>query len=147
MEKITVAALSPTIVSGDKEKNLASAYQGLLAAKHRGVELAVFSEWYLTHCIDERSYRVAEPVPDGPAARQVIEFARELEMTVAMGIEELDPDRGVIYSTHFLAGPAGYIGKHRKTHLMVGEWKVHRPGNRLDVFDIGKCRVGINVRE
>ncbi|HUU58888.1 MAG TPA: nitrilase-related carbon-nitrogen hydrolase [Phycisphaerae bacterium] len=145
MEKITVAALSPTIVSGDKEKNLASAYQGLLAAKHRGVELAVFSEWYLTHCIDERSYRVAEPVPDGPAARQVIEFARELEMTVAMGIEELDPDRGVIYSTHFLAGPAGYIGKHRKTHLMAGEWKTHRAGDRLDVFDAGKCKVGIEI--
>ena len=145
MEKVVAGALSPRIVNGEKERNLASAYKGLLAAKSRGVELAVFSEWYLTHCVDERSYAVAEPVPDGPAARRVIDFARELEMTISMGIEELDPDRGVVFNTHFLAGPAGYIGKHRKTHLMVGEWKTHRAGSRLDVFDAGKCKVGVNI--
>ena len=145
MEKITVAALSPTIVPGDKQKNLASAHKGLLAAKARGVDLVLFSEWYLTHCIDERSYSVAEPVPDGPSARQVIAFARELNMTIAMGIEELDPDRGVVYNTHFLAGPTGYIGKHRKTHLMVSEWQAHRAGNQLEVFDLGKCKAGISI--
>jgi predicted amidohydrolase len=62
-----------------------------------------------------------------------------------MGMEELDPERGVVYNTHFLAGPEGYIGKHRKTHLMVGEWQAHRPGDRLEVFDLGFCRVGINI--
>ena len=145
MEPIVVAALSPALVRGEKEKNLASAYRGLLAAKQCGVELAVFSEWYLTHCIDERSYTVAEPVPDGPCCRQVVKFAQELSITVAMGIEELDPDRGVVYNTHFIASPAGYVGKHRKTQLMVGEWKVHRAGDRLDVFDLGKCRAGIGI--
>ena len=145
MNTLIAAALSPTLVPAEKEKNLAAAYRGLLAARERGAELAVFSEWYLTHCIDTRSYQVAEPVPDGPATQQVIAFARELKMTVAMGIEELDPDKGVVYNTHFLAGPNGYIGKHRKTHLMVGEWRVHRAGQALDVFDIGKCRVGISI--
>ena len=51
MEPIRVAALSPPIVPGDKERNLASAEAGMRAAAGRGVELAVFSEWYLTHCI------------------------------------------------------------------------------------------------
>ena len=51
----------------------------------------------------------------------------------------------MVYNTHFLAGPHGYIGKHRKTHLMVSEWRAHRPGNKLEVFDIGKCKVGINI--
>lgn len=146
MEKIIAAALSPTIVSGDKKRNLESAHKGLLAAKKRGVELAVFSEWFLTHCLDDRSYKVAEPVPDGPTVKQVIGFARQLKMTVAMGIEELDPDRGVVYNTHFLAGPKGYIGKHRKTHLMSNPGESHhRAGNELNVFDIGKCRVGISI--
>ena len=77
MEKLVAAALSPTIISGDKARNLDSAYQGLLAARRAGVELAVFSEWFLTHCIDATSFAVAEPVPEGPAARQVIAFARE----------------------------------------------------------------------
>ena len=63
MDRIVVAALSPTITRGDKGKNLESAYRGLLAAKKQGVELAVFSEWFLTHCIDENSFAVAEPVP------------------------------------------------------------------------------------
>ena len=145
MERFIGAALSPTHIPAEKAKNLESAYRGLLAAQARGVKLAVFSEWFLTLCIDERSYRVAEPVPDGPAAQQVIAFARELNITIAMGIEELDPNTGVVYNTHFLAGPDGYIGKHRKTHLMVGEWRVHRPGDRMDTFDLGLCRAGINI--
>ena len=145
MRKFIAAALSPTLVPGDKRHNLESARRGLLAAKDRGVELAVFSEWYLTHCIDARSFEIAEPVPDGPCARTIIQWARELKLTVAMGIEELDPDRGVVYNTHFLAGPDGYLGKHRKTHLMVGEWQAHRPGDRLEVFDLGFCRAGINI--
>lgn len=145
MQKIIAAALSPTIVPGDKDHNLQSAYRGLLAAKARGVQLAVFSEWYLTHCIDERSYGVAEAVPEGPAAQTVIGFARELEMTIAMGIEELDDERGIVYNTHFLAGPQGYIGKHRKTHLMIDEWQAHRAGNVFETFDISLARVGINI--
>lgn len=145
MEKIIAAALSPTIISGDVNKNLASVYRGMTAAGARGVELAVFSEWTLTHCVDERSYLVAQPVPDGEAAQQVIAFAREFDMTVAVGIEELDPETGVVYNTHFLAGPLGYIGKHRKTHLMVGEMGCHRAGSELNVFDIGKCTVGVNI--
>jgi predicted amidohydrolase len=60
------AALSPTITPGDVARNLESAHRGLLAARKRGVELALFSEWYLTHCVDERAYKVAQPVPDGP---------------------------------------------------------------------------------
>jgi len=145
VEPIRVAAISPDITPGDKTRNLESAHKGLLEAKGRDVELAVFSEWYLTHCIDQRSYRVAEPVPAGPSVQEVIGFAAELGMVIAMGIEELDPDTGVVYNTHFLSGPEGYIGKHRKTHLMVGEWQAHRAGNALDVFDIGKCKVGINI--
>lgn len=145
MQPITVAALSPTITPGDTARNLASAYAGLQAAKAEGVELAVYSEWFLTHSVSENAYRVAEPVPDGPAVKAVIGFAKEFGMTIAMGMEELDPERGVVYNTHFLAGPDGYLGKHRKTHLMVREWQFHRPGGTLDVFDIGKCKVGVSI--
>jgi predicted amidohydrolase len=145
MDPITVAALSPSITPGDVEANLASAYHGLQAAKAQGVELALFSEWYLTHALDKDCYRVAQPVPEGPAAQAVIGWAQELKMTIAIGIEELDPDRGVVYNTHFLAGPTGYLGKHRKTHLMVREWGFHRQGDAMDVFDIGKARVGVNI--
>lgn len=145
MQPMRVAALSPALTPGDKSRNLAAAYAGLQAAQAEGVELAVFSEWYITHCVDARAYRLAEPVPDGPSVQQVIAMAREFKLVVAMGIEELDPDTGVVYNTHFLAGPDGYLGKHRKTHLMVGEMSVHRAGNRLDVFDIGKAKVGISI--
>lgn len=145
MQPITVAALSPRITPGETARNLESAYAGLQAAKAQGVELAVFSEWFLTHAVSRDAYRVAEPVPDGPAAQAVIGFAKEFGMTIAMGIEELDPDRGVVYNTHFIVGPDGYIGKHRKTHLMVREWQFHRAGNALDVFDLGKCRVGVSI--
>lgn len=145
MQPIRAAALSPTFRPGDKAYNLERAWAGLQAARAEGADLAVFSEWYLTNCVDERAYLVAEPVPEGPCVQEVSHMARKLGLVIAMGIEELDPERGVVYNTHFLAGPEGYLGKHRKTHLMVGEWRWHRPGDRLEVFDIGKARVGIGI--
>jgi predicted amidohydrolase len=145
MKPIRVAALSPTFEPNNKAHNLGRARAGLQAARTEGVQLAVFSEWYLTNSVSDQSYRVAEAVPDGPCARDVIRMAKEFNITVAMGIEELDPLTGVVYNTHFLAGPDGYIGKHRKTHLMIGEWKAHRAGDRLDVFDIGACKAGISI--
>jgi len=146
MQKIRVAAVSPRFPGGDdKQGNLDAAWRGIEAAKAAGAELAVFSELSLTQCLDERSYRAAEPVPEGPAAQQIVRFARESGVTVAAGIEELDPKTGVVYNTHFLAGPQGYVGKHRKTHLMVSEWRAHRPGCDFEVFDIGKCVVGIAI--
>ena len=145
MKPIRVAALSPTFRPAEKDYNLERARTGMEAASAEGVQLAVFSEWYLTHCVDERSYRVAEPIPGGPCAQQTVQMARDFKLIVAMGMEELDPDTGVVYNTHFLAGPEGYIGKHRKTHLMVGEWKTHRPGDRLEAFDVGLAGVGISI--
>ena len=145
MDAIRVASLSPNGKSGDKEHNLAAARKGLEAAKAEGAGLALFSEWYLNHCVNEQAYRVAEPVPNGPLAREIIAAGKELEITVAIGIEELDPERGVVYNTHLLTGPQGYIGKHRKSHLMVGEMATHRAGSSLDVFDIGSCKVGVNI--
>ena len=145
MRKFTAAALSPTIVSGDVQRNLASARKGLEAAKAAGADLAVFSEWYLTHVVNESAYKFAQTVPDGPAATEVIAWARELQITVAIGIEELDPARGVVYNAHFLAGPDGYIGKHRKTHLMSGEMGAHRAGSDLGIFDLGFCKAGVNI--
>ena len=145
MQPIRVAALSPTFLPADKAHNLTRVRAGLEACRAQGVELALFSEWYLTNCVDQGSYRCAEPIPTGPYAQEVIAMAREFGMVVAMGMEELDPDTGVVYNTHFLAGPEGYLGKHRKTHLMVSEWHFHRPGDRLEVFDLGKVRAGISI--
>ncbi|HEY3416107.1 MAG TPA: nitrilase-related carbon-nitrogen hydrolase [Armatimonadota bacterium] len=145
MKPIRVAALSPSFKPGETEYNLERARAGLQAAHAADVELALFSEWYLTNSVSEDAYRTAEPVPAGPAARQTIDMAKEFNITVAMGIEELDPATGVVYNTHFLAGPDGFIGKHRKTHLMVREWQFHRPGSELRTFDIGKANVGINI--
>jgi len=145
MEPMRVAALSPDGKAGDKEHNLAAAARGIEAAADAGVELAVFSEWYLTHCVNDTCYRHAERVPDGPSVQRIIELAAAHGVTVAMGIEELDPDRGVVYNTHFLTGPNGYIGKHRKTHLMTGEMSFHRAGCELRVFELDKCTAGIEI--
>lgn len=145
MQPIRVAALSPTFIPADKDHNLARARAGLEACRAQGVELALFSEWYLTCSVDDRAYRCAEPIPEGPCAQEVLGLAREFGLIVAMGMEELDPATGVVYNTHFLAGPEGYLGKHRKTHLMVREWQAHRPGGKLEVFDLGKVRAGVCI--
>jgi len=99
MQKIRVAAVSPPFVGGDdKQGNLESAWRGIQAAKAQGAELPVFSELYLIHCLDERSYRAAEPDPEPD----------DVNIVVA----DLDPERFISRRTD-----ADYPLKKRRPEL------------------------------
>jgi predicted amidohydrolase len=44
-----------------------------------------------------------------------------------------------------LVGPSGYIGKQRKIHLSRDEVLYYKGGREMNVFDIGKCKVGTSI--
>ena len=44
-----------------------------------------------------------------------------------------------------MAGPAGYVGKQRKIHMSRDETMFYKGGREINVFDIGKCKVGIVI--
>jgi predicted amidohydrolase len=62
---------------------------------------------------------------------------------VCAGLAERDRD--VVYDTQVLVGPDGYGGSQRKLHMSRDEGLYYGSGQDINVFDIGKCKVGIGI--
>lgn len=141
METFTIAAVQMNGPFGEVEKNLQAVAGWARQAAEAGARLALFPELVVTgHWCDRAAYRYAEPVPDGPIVRRLEQVARELGLVLSVGMGEMD--RGAQYNTQVLVGPAGYLGKQRKTHASSDEYFHFRMGSELPVFDLGFCRVG-----
>ena len=87
-------------------------------------------------------YRRAEEVP-GLAAARLAELARTHGVFIGAGMADIEA--GVVYNSYFLAGPQGYVGKQRKTHMPPVEYSYYGVASTYQVFDIGPCRVGISI--
>jgi len=85
---------------------------------------------------------VAQPVPDGPAARRLVEIAAERHLAVAAGLVERDAD-GRTYNTYVVATPAGAVYSYRKFHPFVNPHLT--PGAGHTVFDYRGWRIGILI--
>src|SRR5262245_18051263 len=143
MESIRVAAVSMNGWLGQPERVLSdiAAWCGRAVAER--AELVLFPELVIHgHCTPNTA-EVAELVPDGPSVKRLIALARQHGLVVSAGLSERERD--IIYNTQVLVGPDGYIGKQRKLHLSRDEVIHYTPGRTLDVFDIGKCKIGISI--
>ena len=90
-------------------------------------------------------YRVAEPVPDGPSTRRLVEIAAARKLVIGAGFPELRTDNAV-YNTYVLVSPGGFIGKYSKCHCVPGlEFAYFKQGNALPVFDLGRLRAGVLI--
>ena len=87
---------------------------------------------------------LAEPVPDGPTTRRLLELARARGMHLVAGLPERHADR--CYNSAVLVGPSGFLGLYRKTHLFAEETLFFTPGDTgFLVWDIGAAKIGIMV--
>lgn len=87
---------------------------------------------------------LAEPVPDGPTTQRLAELAKSRGMFLVGGLPEREGTR--FYNSAVLVGPAGFIGRYRKTHLFFEETLFFTPGDTgFQVWDIGPARVGLMV--
>ncbi|MBI5426653.1 MAG: acyltransferase [Nitrospinae bacterium] len=92
----------------------------------------------------EEALELAEPIPDGPTARRLIDLARSQKTALVAGLAERDGK--TVYNSALVVGAQGYIGKYRKAHLFDAENDVFQPGDLpLPVFDVGPCRVGVMI--
>ena len=94
------------------------------------------------HCTPN-TWELAEPVPDGPSVRRLVEIAARHRLVLCAGLSE--KERDIVYNTQVLVGPQGYIGKQRKLHLSRDEVFYYKGGREIPVFDIGPCKVGIVI--
>ena len=106
-------------------------------------DLVLFPELVVHGHCTPNTWELAEPVPDGPSVRRLIQLARHYRLVLCVGLRE--KERDIVYNTQVLVGPDGYLGKQRKLHLSRDEVFYYKGGRDLTVFDIGPCKVGIVI--
>lgn len=143
MHSIRVAAVSMNGRLGEPERVLDDIAQWCERAPSEKVDLVLFPELVIHGHCTPNTWALAEPVPEGQSVQRLIQLARQHRLVLCVGLSE--KERDIVYNTQVLVGPDGYIGKQRKLHLSRDEVLYYKGGRRINVFDIGKCNVGIAI--
>ena len=143
MQKIIVAAASVKNEFGNTVKNVKGMIPWIESAKSKGADLILFPELNVTGYICAPiAAEIAEPVP-GPSTDRIISIAHEFNILIAFGIIERK-DR-FLYCSQVLVNSEGIIGKQRKIHVPAHEKPYWHAGDSIEVFDVGKVKVGISI--
>jgi predicted amidohydrolase len=143
MQTTRVAAVSMNGFLGQPERVLAGIAGWCERAVAQKADLVLFPELVVHGHCTPNTWELAEPVPDGPSVRRLIQLARQFRLVLCVGLSE--KERDIVYNTQVLVGPDGYLGKQRKLHLSRDEVFYYKGGRDLTVFDIGPCKVGIVI--
>lgn len=145
MRDIRIAAVQFEHRDGDKAYNLGRIRTLARQAAGQGAEVACFHECSITaytflQSLDRRQlHDLAEPVPEGPSVRALVEIARELGIIVMAGLIERSGDR--FYNSYVAVGPDGPLANHRKLHPFIHP--ALTPGEGYTVFEALGVRFGI----
>ena len=89
--------------------------------------------------------RLAEPFPQGPTARRLVELAVANDCYLVAGVAERSRE-GTLYNSAVLIGPRGHQATYRKTHLFADEKDLFAPGDTgFFVTEVRGCRVGMMI--
>jgi predicted amidohydrolase len=149
MRDVRVGSVQFEHAAGDKEANFEKIRRFAGEAAAKGVEILAFPEccitgyWFLRNLSREGLAALAEPVPDGPSTRALLELSKAHGMTIGAGLIEVDPG-GVMHNTYVVAMPDGGWRLHRKIHAFESDDIV--AGSEFTVFDTPHgCRVGVLI--
>ena len=149
MRDIRVATVQFQHRPGDKAYNFGRVRHFVSEAASAGVEIIAFPEmcitgyWHVRNLSRDEVEALAEPVPDGASAQELLRLSRENRMTIGVGLIERDDD-GRLYNAYVVAMPDGRWALHRKLHVFEGPFL--SGGDRFTVFDTPHgCRVGVLI--
>ena len=148
MRDIRVAAAQFEHRDGDKAYNLSRIRELARRAAGRGAEVVCFHECsvtaytFLQTLSRDELDALAEPVPDGPSTRALIDIAREAGVVVMAGLIEREPD-GTLRKCYVTVGPEGYITKFHKLHPFISPHLM--PGRGYHVAEILGVRFGFLI--
>lgn len=92
----------------------------------------------------EEAYDLAEPVPEGPTVRRLVDLARRRNLHLVAGLPERSGS--CCYNSAVVVGPSGFLGCYRKTHLFFEETQCFTPGDSgFLVWDIGVAKIGVMI--
>src|SRR5438094_6459586 len=138
MRDIRVATVQFQHAAGDKGYNFGRIVHFVTEAARARVELMAFPEmcltgyWHVRKLSGAAFEALAEPVPEGPSTRDLLDLSRKHGMTIGAGLLERAPDGGV-YNAYVVAMPDGTWAVHRKLHVF--EHPNICAGNAYTVFD------------
>jgi predicted amidohydrolase len=138
MRDVRVASVQMESVPGDKEANFGKVERFATEAVARGAEIVVFPEccltgyWFLRRLTVPQLRELAEPVPEGPSSKRLLDLATRHEITVGAGLLEA-AGGDVFHNTYAAAMPDGKLVRHRKLHAF--EHPAIRAGSDHTVFD------------
>ncbi len=110
----------------------------------------IFTGPYFCPSQDTKWYNLAEPIPDGPTTKLMMEYAKRHNMVIVVPIYEVEM-AGVYYNTASVIDADGkYLGKYRKNHIpqVKGFWEkfFFKPGNLgYPVFKTKYANVGVYI--
>jgi predicted amidohydrolase len=149
MRNIRAASVQFEHAAGDKAANFEKIRHFAREAAAQQVEIVAFPEccitgyWFLRNQSRGQLLDLAEPVPEGPSTRALLELSAEHRMTIGAGLVELDQS-GLMRNTYVIAMPDGTWRRHRKIHAFESDHIV--PGSDFTVFDTPHgCRVGVLI--
>lgn len=144
---IRLAAVQMEHIAGDKDANFEKISRFVKEAAKSNVDIIAFPEccitgyWFLRKLSKDEITELAEPIPDGPSVKVLMNFAKEYNITVGAGFIENAKD-GRLYNAYVAAMPDGTIRVHRKLHCFISEFM--DSGSEYTVFDTPcGCKVGI----
>jgi predicted amidohydrolase len=147
MRNIRIAAAQFENRNGDKAYNLSRIRALTAQAVDQGAEIVSFHEacipayTFVRKLTKDQLADLAEPVPDGPSTRRLIDISREFRVTVLAGLVERNGDR--FHNTYVCVNPDGFVARHRKLHTFISPFV--SPGDEYTVFDLCGCRCGILI--
>jgi predicted amidohydrolase len=148
MREIRVGAAQFENKDNDPEFNLGVIKDLTRKAVEQGAEIVSFHEgcipgytWVQPLSLAQLQ-QIAEPVPDGPSVKKMIELAREFSTILMAGLFELG-ESGQVYNCYVTVGPDGYITKYRKLHTFVNPNLT--PGDSYNVIDLLDCKIGFSI--
>lgn len=110
----------------------------------------VFTGPYFCPSQDSKWYDLAEPIPDGPTTKLMMEYAKKHNMVIVVPIYEKEMT-GVYYNTASVIDADGkYLGKYRKNHIpqVKGFWEkfFFKPGNLgYPIFKTKYADIGVYI--
>lgn len=140
--RVAVVQTDPTF--GEVRRNVERA---LALMESVGADLFVLPELFNTgynFASQKEVQSLAEPVENGYTSGLLKEFAVQHRSSIVYGFAEVD--RGALYNSAALVGPAGVLGVYRKIHLFDRENLFFEHGNLgFPVFDTPFGKLGIMI--
>ena len=132
----------------EKERNVSHLLEMVREAAASGARLIVTPEMGTTgYCWYDRAEvrPFVESIP-GPTTDRFQALARQYDCYIVIGMPEVDVVTDLYYNTAVLIGPAGVVGRHRKSHPYISEPKWAASGDIAHgVFETEIGRIALLV--